>query len=56
MSTLKDMHYREQTMPDGCWNCLYRKGGVCCKVPGSMPSYRYIVELNGICDKWEKAE
>jgi hypothetical protein len=32
MPTLKQMNYRLQDMPDGCWNCRFDfPTGTCCK-------------------------
>jgi hypothetical protein len=31
MSTLKEMNYRLQDMPNGCWNCRFDfPNGICC--------------------------
>ena len=64
MSTLKEMNYREQTMPDGCWNCKHGGDVDRCElamdsVPvgecGGEPIWGFeFISVDGICDRYEK--
>ena len=54
MPTLKEMNYREQEMPNGCWNCKHVFNGQgepnFCQMVKSWPN----VKPGGICDHYKK--
>jgi hypothetical protein len=57
MSTLKEMNYRLQEMPDGCWNCRFSTiDGTACRKQGMSedPPHFERIRFNGICSRYEK--
>ena len=56
MPTLKEMNYRKQQMPDGCWNCTHHfewafDYGEACREAGDVD-----VGINGVCDRFKVKE
>jgi hypothetical protein len=61
MSTLAEMGYHVQDMPDGCWNCKHygQLWYECWQAPRIESGTPFVeehskVEFNGICDRHEK--
>lgn len=58
MPTLKEMNYRVQEMPDGCWNCEHHRWSSdreCLLTKGkNLADMASHVAQVGICDNYKK--